>query len=105
VLVHGDIHPWNALQAPGGFKLIDPDGLLAEPAYDLGVVMRTDLAGSTAGDPWHRARRLAELSGLDPTAIWEWSVVERVSTGLACMSIGLPAGRDLLAAADRIALR
>jgi streptomycin 6-kinase len=36
VLVHGDVHEWNALQAPGGgFRLVDPDGLLAEPEYDL----------------------------------------------------------------------
>jgi streptomycin 6-kinase len=25
-LVHGDVHQWNALEAPGGFKLVDPDG-------------------------------------------------------------------------------
>ncbi|MGH2611087.1 MAG: aminoglycoside phosphotransferase family protein, partial [Tepidiformaceae bacterium] len=38
VLVHGDIHEWNALQAGDGYKLIDPDGLFAEPEYDLGVI-------------------------------------------------------------------
>jgi streptomycin 6-kinase len=102
VLVHGDIHPWNALQADGGFKLVDPDGLLAEPAYDLGVVMRT--GPIDPADPQRRARRLADLSGLDLAAIWEWSVVERVSTGLTCLSIELPAGRELLATADQIAL-
>jgi streptomycin 6-kinase len=31
VLVHGDVHQWNALEADNGFKLVDPDGLLAEP--------------------------------------------------------------------------
>jgi len=56
-------------------------------------------------DPERRARRLAELSGLDPMAIWEWSAVERVSTGLTCASIELPVGRELLAAADRLAAR
>lgn len=30
VLVHGDVHQWNALEAKQGFKLVDPDGLLAE---------------------------------------------------------------------------
>jgi streptomycin 6-kinase len=34
VLVHGDVHEWNALEAAEGFKLVDPDGLLAEPEYD-----------------------------------------------------------------------
>ena len=37
VLVHGDVHEANALQTEGGtFKLIDPVGLRAEPACDLG---------------------------------------------------------------------
>jgi streptomycin 6-kinase len=55
-------------------------------------------------EPQRRARRLAELSGLDPAAIWEWSVVERVSTGLTGASIELPAGRERLAAADQLAM-
>ena len=27
VLVHGDVHQWNALRAGDGFRLVDPDGL------------------------------------------------------------------------------
>jgi len=105
VLVHGDVHPWNALQAGDGFKLVDPEGLLAEAECDLGILMREEPAGPMAGDPWDRARWLAALTGLDATDIWEWSVVERVSTGLACTSMDLqPEGRPMLAAADQIAL-
>jgi streptomycin 6-kinase len=104
VLVHGDVHQWNALSAGDGYKLIDPDGLLAEPEYDLGIIMREDPAELMAGDPRHRARWLAARTGLDATAIWEWGVVERVSTGLVAASIGLqPVGDQMLAAADRIA--
>ena len=41
----------------------------------------------------------------DVTAIWEWGVVERVSTGLLLTSIGVqPVGRQMLGAADRISL-
>lgn len=104
VLVHGDVHEWNALEAAGGFKLVDPDGLLAEPEYDLGVIMREDPLDLLDGDPQERAHRLAARTGLDPIAIWEWGVVERVSTGLLCTRIGLqPVGRQMLAVADRIA--
>src|SRR5262249_12745775 len=40
VLVHGDIHEMNALQATdGSYKLIDPTGLRAEPACDLGTIL------------------------------------------------------------------
>ncbi|MFC4947593.1 phosphotransferase [Pseudonocardia sp. GCM10023141] len=105
VLVHGDVHQWNALEAGGGFALIDPDGLLAEPEYDLGVLMREDPVELLAErEPFDRAARLAAWTGLDASAIWEWGVVERVSTGLICAAIELqPVGRQLLAAADRVA--
>ena len=100
VLVHGDVHQWNALEAPNGFKLIDPDGLLAEPEYDLGIIMRED---PLEGDPRERARWLAAHTGLDETAIWEWGVVERVSTGLLGTQVGLqPVAGEMLAVADRI---
>jgi streptomycin 6-kinase len=114
VLTHGDIHEWNVLEAPrsdqhcdrepGTFKLVDPDGLLAEAEYDLGVLMREDPVELRQDDPWARARWLARRCGLDATAIWEWGAVERVSTGLLCTMIGLqPAGREMLATADYIA--
>ena len=47
---------------------------------------------------------LAARTGLDATAIWEWGVVERVSTGLYCAEIDLqPVGREMLATADHVA--
>jgi streptomycin 6-kinase len=104
VLVHGDVHEWNALQAGEGFKLVDPDGLEAEPEYDLGVIMREDPVELLEGDPLARAAWLAERSGLDATAIWEWGVVERVSTGLLGVKVGLqPVASQMLRAADRVA--
>jgi streptomycin 6-kinase len=105
VLVHGDVHEWNALEAPTeGFKLVDPDGLLAEAEYDLGVLMREDPVELLAGGSHARAERLAARTGLDATAIWEWGVIERVSTGLLAERIGLqPVGRQMLAVADRLA--
>ncbi|WP_214407699.1 aminoglycoside phosphotransferase family protein [Pseudonocardia lacus] len=104
VLVHGDPHQWNVLADGDGWALVDPDGLLAEPEYDLGVVMREDPEDMVGGDPFARARMLATRTDLDATAIWEWGVVERVSTGLLATRIGLqPAGRLMLAVADRVA--
>jgi streptomycin 6-kinase len=103
VLVHGDVHEWNVLEAPGGFKLVDPDGLLAEAEYDLGIVMREDPVELLDGDPYGRACWLAARTGLNATAIWEWGVIERVSTGLLATQIDLqPVGRQMLAAADAI---
>ena len=104
VLVHGDVHQWNTLQAGNGFTLVDPDGLLAEAEYDLGIIMREDPAELMVGDPRERSRMLAAWTGLDESAIWEWGVVERVSTGLLCVQIGLqPWGDAMLAAAEHVA--
>ena len=101
VLVHGDVHQWNALEAGDGFKLVDPDGLLAEPEYDLGIVMRED---PLDGDLRRRSLWLTNRTGLDADAIWEWGVVERVSTGLLGTRVGLqPISRQMLAAADEAA--
>jgi streptomycin 6-kinase len=100
VVVHGDPHPGNALQvrtarsgAECGFVLIDPDGFLAEHAYDLGVVLRDWCEQLLAGDSVALARRycrlLADESGVDEAAIWEWGFIERVSSGLYMLSLGL----------------
>lgn len=106
MLVHGDVHQWNALVAAEGFKLVDPDGLLAEPEYDLGIIMREDPDDlMSEPEPMDRAHRLAALTGRDASAIWEWGVVERVSTGLLGTMVDMqPVARQMLQAADQIAI-
>ena len=102
VLVHGDVHDANALVTTNGtFKLIDPDGLRAEPACDLGTILR---ANPDVGDDLRaRAERLALRSGVDVTAIWEWGTVYRVIGGLHSRRVGFqPFGDQLLANADRL---
>jgi streptomycin 6-kinase len=102
VLVHGDVHELNALQTEGGtFKLIDPVGLRAEPACDLGTIVRCTPA---AGDDLKvRTERLAARTGVDATAIWEWGTIHRVIGGLNSVRIGFqPFGNLLLAEVDRL---
>lgn len=104
VLVHGDIHEWNALESPDGYKLIDPDGLLAEPEYDIGVIAREETAESIRNSPQGLSRRLAALTNLDADAIREWAAGERLSTALVCTKASFqPTGRNLLAAAEAAA--
>lgn len=103
VLVHGDVHVWNALESDGSFKLIDPDGLLAEAEYDMGILMREDPEELLVGDARDRARLLAKRCDLDPEAIWEWGAVERVSTGLLCVQVGMEqVGLEMLSVANRL---
>lgn len=102
VLVHGDVHDGNALLADDGtYKLIDPDGVRAEPAYDLGTIIR---ANPDCGDDLReRAERLAARTGIDAKAIWEWGTTHRVVSGLYCRIIDMqPFGDQLLAEADRL---
>lgn len=100
VLVHGDSHPANALLRlgrpgmPPQFKFVDPDGLFAEPAYDLGISMREWDEELLAGDPLAlgqaRCALLHDLTGVDRDAIWQWGFVERASTGLLLARLGFP---------------
>ena len=124
VLIHGDVHQWNALSVPAGlpeeadgpsllgcrargeFRLVDPNGLIAEPECDLGALMREDPVELMAGDPRERAGWLAARTGTDAAAIWEWGLVDRVSTGLALTMGGVqPVAAQMLAAADEIGRR
>lgn len=101
VVVHGDPHPANLLAVPQprpgagtGWCFVDPDGFVADRAYDLGVVLRDWSASVQA--PGGRARLegwcalLADRSGVDATRIWEWGFLERVSSGLHLAEIGAP---------------
>jgi streptomycin 6-kinase len=101
VLVHGDAHPWNVLEArsdgsetgPGSsFRLIDPEGLASEPAHELGVVLRGWNQELLETDPaavaFERCESVGRQTGVDREAIWQWAYVERVSSGLFLLELG-----------------
>lgn len=114
VLVHGDAHSENTLlvrQSDGErerhYKFVDPDGLFAEKACDLAVPMRDWseelLQGNTVRLARQRCELLAELTGVDGRGIWQWGFMERVSTGLVMLVIGMATeGAEVLEVADRI---
>lgn len=88
ILVHGDAHGWNTVDAGGGaFKFVDPEGLRSDAAHDLSVPMREYnqplIEGDTRRLVRERAERLADLCDVDADAVWQWGFIERVSTGLA----------------------
>lgn len=109
VLAHGDAQAWNTLLVPGQdlqrFKFVDPEGLVIERAYDLGILMREWGAELLAGDPAalgvRRCRQLARRTGVAPEPIWQWGFIERVSSGLLVLKLGLDdEAREFLAVAD-----
>jgi streptomycin 6-kinase len=88
VLVHGDAHGWNTLDAGGGtYKFVDVEGLWSEREHDLGVAMREYNEPLIRRDTRRRLRDRAEFlsrrCAVDPQVVWEWGFIERVSTGLA----------------------
>lgn len=119
VLVHGDPHPGNLLRVvhprPGGetgWCFVDPDPSVADRAYDLGVAVR-DFSSTLLDDPGTAAARLrswcarvAAPSGTDPSRVWAWALLERVSTGLYVTSFGAPrVGRPFLRSAALLPTR
>jgi streptomycin 6-kinase len=98
VLVHGDAHPFNLLRVPGsagGFRLIDPEGVVGDPALELGVILRNlkdNLADRTSTEArmimTRYCRRAGRLAGVDPEAVWQWLFVQRVAGGLHALRIG-----------------
>ena len=106
VLVHGDAHAANTLEdrtRTGCFKFIDPDGLVYEKAYDLGVLMR-EWTEAYQPDPLarglERCRYLHRLTGVNQRGIWEWGFLQCVSTGLVLWMADRPAAQRLLSVAQ-----
>jgi len=93
VIVHGDAHNNNTLMTLDGkgFKLIDPDGIYYEKAYDLGVLMREwpeEYRVYPLENGRKRCKLLHELTGADEKGIWQWGFLQTVSTSLILLQIG-----------------
>lgn len=79
--------------------------MFAEPAIDLAVPMRDWSTELLAGDALSlgrdRCRLLSDLTGVDTQAIWQWGFMERISTGLLLMKVGMKReGADYLKVAE-----
>ena len=96
VVVHGDAHEWNTLEAPSsasGFKFVDPDGAFAERAFDLAIPMREWGTVIPKGDLSQLGRRrcslLSQFAGVEHQPIWEWALIQCLSNGLSLQRKGL----------------
>ena len=93
MLVHGDAHGGNTLEtlSGDGWKLIDPDGIFYEKAYDLGVLMR-EWIEEYKDDPLEKGRQrceyLHQLTGVPRQAVWEWGYLQTVSTAFVMLRVG-----------------
>jgi streptomycin 6-kinase len=84
VLLHGDLHHYNILAAERQpWLAIDPKGVVGEPAYEVGALMRNQLPQPLAGAEASRfiARRLDQLAeelGLDRARLHGWTLAQAV---------------------------
>lgn len=100
VVVHGDSAAGNLLRAihprPGaehGWVFVDPEGSLADPAYDHGVACRDwcdEIVASAdpVGELDSYCRLLSATSGIAVEEIVDFATIERVSTGLYVGDLG-----------------
>jgi streptomycin 6-kinase len=76
VVLHGDLHHDNILTSDRGWLAIDPHGVLGEPAYEAGPLLRNPIGlGSRPDLAAVLARRvpvLAEAYGVDAERIRGW---------------------------------
>ena len=76
VVLHGDLHHDNILTSDRGWLAIDPHGVLGEPAYEAGPLLRNPIGlGSRSDLAAVLARRvpvLAEAYGVDAERIRGW---------------------------------
>ena len=107
VLVHGDAHGNNTLQdlsEENAFKLVDPDGIFYEKAYDLGVLMREwteEYHEAPLRKGLERCRYLHMLTCVPAQAVWEWGYLQTVSTAFVLLQIGQEKqGRAMLDVAE-----
>ncbi|WP_298510420.1 aminoglycoside phosphotransferase family protein [uncultured Kordia sp.] len=108
VLAHGDAHGFNLMETENDtYKLIDPDGIYADKAYDLICIMRDWSDGLLRGNTLElllaRCHWVHELTGVDKTSIWQWGFLGRLMIGITLLELGnTHEGKQTLEVADRI---
>jgi streptomycin 6-kinase len=83
VLLHGDLHHDNILQNGNDWVVIDPKGVIGEPAYEVAAFIRNPMLELLTHDDaqkiiHNRITRFAELLELPSQRIIDWCFVQAV---------------------------
>ena len=83
VLLHGDLHHDNILQNGNDWVVIDPKGVIGEPAYEVAAFIRNPMPELLTHDNspniiHNRITRFAELLELPSQRILDWCFVQAV---------------------------
>jgi streptomycin 6-kinase len=97
VLLHGDLHHENVLKNGSDWLVIDPKGVIGEPAYEVAAFIRNPMPEllsleDTACVINNRISIFAKLFELSPNRIHEWCFVQAV----LCWIWALEDGNDVV---------
>ncbi len=96
VLLHGDLHHDNILQNGDDWLVIDPKGVIGEPAYEVAAFIRNPipelLNHADAPNIIHnRVSRFANLLGIPAKRILDWCFVQAVLAWIWALEDGCDA--------------
>jgi streptomycin 6-kinase len=109
VVLHGDLHHYNILQAEREpWLAIDPKGVVGEPAYEVGALLRNPLPQVATWPELERvqARRvalLAEMLGFERQRIVAWGIAQAVLAAWWSYEDHGDGGQAMLACAEALA--
>ncbi|MCS5708701.1 aminoglycoside phosphotransferase family protein [Candidatus Berkiella cookevillensis] len=83
VLLHGDLHHDNILQQGDDWVVIDPKGVIGEPAYEVAAFIRNPMPKLLELDNAlkiieHRIHHFAKILEISEHRIWNWCFVQAV---------------------------
>jgi streptomycin 6-kinase len=109
VLVHGDLHHDNILAAEREpWLAIDPKGVVGEPAYEVGALLRNPFPEILSMPQPARIldRRVDQLTselGFDRDRILGWALAQAVLSAWWCIEDKVPCWEDAIACAELLA--
>jgi streptomycin 6-kinase len=77
VVLHGDLHHFNVLRAGEGWAAIDAKGVVGEPAYETGALLRNPRPARLEPSVLRRrADRLCDALGFDRARVYGWAYAQ-----------------------------
>jgi streptomycin 6-kinase len=106
-LVHGDFHHWNVVQrASGAWVIIDPMGIVGDPASDIArwmhnppeITVRADFLDVAA----RRISIWADVTGIDADDLASWALVGNVLNAINCIGFAPEVMQTCMRVAHRL---
>jgi streptomycin 6-kinase len=82
VLIHGDLHHHNVLDAGRGYVAIDPKPMLGEPEYDVPSFLWNPIGSRMSAAVTERRLEAFAAAGLDQGRMRAWAVIRAAYLGV-----------------------